>query len=252
MKNKKYLTLPIALLVVIVVCQLIILGVSKDDASTEAPELEEQSQIVEEAIPEKLTTTDTKDIVALQADNADIYAWITIPGTTLDYPVLQSEDDNFYLDHKADGSEGLPGAVYTNKIDGKDFSKSNTVIYGHNMKDGSYFGQLHLFEDEGFFTENKEIYVYLEDKKLTYEIIAASKFNDSYLPEKYLMDSAVGVKQFFSDLSGYASEDSTCHFTEDFAEVEDGQYITLSTCIKGENDQRYVVVGRLVTVEFYE
>ena len=64
------------------------------------------------------------------------------------YPVVQGgDDDTYYLNHTIDGTEGYPGSIYTERINAKDFSDFNTVIYGHNMKDGSMFMGLHNFED---------------------------------------------------------------------------------------------------------
>ena len=88
------------------------------------------------------------DFAAAQAVNPDVYAWIWIPGTNIDYPILQSEteDDAYYLNHTIEKKEGLPGTIYTEKYNGKDFSSPVTVIYGHNMKNGSMFADLHKYE----------------------------------------------------------------------------------------------------------
>ena len=83
----------------------------------------------------------------LQSVNPDVYAWITVPGTEIDYPILQHPSDNsYYLMHNIDGSYGYPGCIYTENLNSKDFTDNNTVIYGHNMKNGSMFAQLHKFE----------------------------------------------------------------------------------------------------------
>ena len=197
-------------------------------------------------------TSDVKDIAALKETNGDIYAWITIPGTEVDFPILQAEEDDYYLNHTVEKTEGLPGAIYTNQVSGTDFKVPNTIVYGHNMKNGSYFGQLHLYEDEEFFNNNREICIYLVDRKLTFEIIMASKFNDSYLPEAYLMENQVGVKQFLDELANYAPNDQSSHFFTGYDMGKYNQIITLSTCVKGVEDERYLVVGRLAKVESYQ
>lgn len=74
----------------------------------------------------------------LQSVNPDVYAWITVPGTEIDYPILQHPSDNsYYLMHNIDGSYGYPGCIYTENLNSKDFTDNNTVIYGHNMKNDS-------------------------------------------------------------------------------------------------------------------
>ncbi len=251
MKNKKLLTIPAVVLVVAIICGIVFAGLSKKNTTVDN-QSNEQEAVVEEQFMDLATTNDKKDFDVIQQENPDIYAWITIPGTTVDYPVLQSEEDNYYLDHKVDGSEGLPGSIYTNKVDGKLFSYPNTIVYGHNMKDGSYFGQLHLYEEASFFAQNREIYVYLPTQKLTYEIMAVSKFSDDYLSDKYMMNNTVGVQQFLADLMAFAPEDKTSHFAQEVNLGDWQQIITLSTCVKGVDEERYLVVGRLTTVEAYE
>lgn len=95
------------------------------------------------------------DFAAAQATNPDVYAWIWIPGTNIDYPILQSEteDDAYYLNHTIEKKEGLPGTIYTEKYNGKEFSSPVTVVYGHNMKNGSMFADLHKFEDRAFLMQ---------------------------------------------------------------------------------------------------
>ena len=115
------------------------------------------------------------DFGQLHEQNQDIYAWIVVPGTQVDYPLLQSETDNYYLDYNLDHSKGYPGCIYTNQCNRKDFSDYNTVLYGHNMKNGSMFGSIHSFEDETFFDGHPYIYVYTENERLTYEIYEAAK-----------------------------------------------------------------------------
>ena len=74
----------------------------------------------------------------LQAKNPDIYAWIQIDGTNINYPLVQSATDNeYYLNHTIEGQEGYPGSIYTENGNTKEFTEFNTVIYGHDMKDGS-------------------------------------------------------------------------------------------------------------------
>lgn len=79
------------------------------------------------------------DFEQLKAQNPDIYAWISVPGTGIDYPVLQKSDakdpyDNYYLNHQVDLSEGFPGVIYSQPVNRRDFMDAVTVLYGHNLK----------------------------------------------------------------------------------------------------------------------
>ena len=89
------------------------------------------------------------DFDTLWAQNGDIYAWIELPDTWLQYPILQHPNsDTYYLNRTVDGYEGYPGSIFTFRVEGKRFDQFNTVIYGHNMIDGSMFGNLKNFRDE--------------------------------------------------------------------------------------------------------
>ena len=126
-------------------------------------------------IPEDAALLRAVDFAALQEDTcADIYAWISIPDTRIDYPVLQHpSDDTYYLNYNLDGSKGYPGCIYTERENSRDFSDFNTVIYGHNMKNGSMFHDLHSYEDESFLPDHPYVYIYTPDRVMRYRIFAA-------------------------------------------------------------------------------
>lgn len=101
---------------------------------------EDVYQKVQKQVEEKKQEEDAEDEIpidfaSLKETNPDIYAWIEIPDTNVNYPIVQSaDDDSYYLNHTIDGQEGYPGSIYTEKVNAKDFSDFNTVIYGHDMK----------------------------------------------------------------------------------------------------------------------
>ena len=126
------------------------------------------------------------DFVSLMDVNPDLYAWITIPETKVNYPVLQSkENDNFYLDHNVYKNYSFPGAIYSQECNKRDWSDRVTVLYGHNMLDGTMFATLHKFEDKSFFDENPYFYIYTADRKLTYEIVTAFLYDDKHIMNAY-------------------------------------------------------------------
>ena len=88
-------------------------------------------------------TASAPDFRALKAQNPDIYAWLYIPGTDINYPVCQSTNDVYYLTHNTQGGLDANGALYTESAyNGKGFTDPVTVIYGHNMRSGKMFGNL--------------------------------------------------------------------------------------------------------------
>ena len=182
---------------------------------------------------------------AIKAENKDIYAWIYIPNTKVDYPVLQHPtDDTYYLNHNLDGSEGYPGCIYSEKLNKKDFSDSNTVLYGHNMKDGSMFETLHNFEDNQFFEDNCYIYIYTPEKIFVYEIYTASEFSNEHLLHAYDFETESGFDQFISDLDNVRS--MTAHKRDGIGVGYGRKLLTLSTCIANQPDKRWIVTAVLM------
>ena len=191
------------------------------------------------------------DFAELSSINPDIYAWIRIPDTQIDYPVLQrEEDDTYYLRHNSSGRYAFAGSIYTEEANSRDFKDPMTVLYGHNMRDGSMFQNLHFFEDETFFDGHPYIYVYTENERLTYEIYEAAKFTDVYIPSEYVISSKDDRDQFLADVREKVS-DNKLHVREDMEIGEEDRLITLSTCVSGERNHRYLVIGVLVETALY-
>lgn len=179
------------------------------------------------------------DFSTAQALNPDVYAWIWIPGTNIDYPILQSatEPDEYYLDHTIERMEGLPGSIYTEKYNAKDFSDPVTVIYGHNMKNGSMFADLHKFENQDFFNSNPYVYIYLPDKTYKYRIFAAVTFDDRYLMGNYNFSDLGDFQKYLDELRNSISG----NVNMDISVTQQTGIITLSTCIANSPNQRLFV-----------
>lgn len=204
-----------------------------------------------EGLPDDLSlygiTDRSIDWAALQEEeNKDIYGWIVVPGTAIDYPVLQHpEEMDYYLDHNLDGSKGRPGCIYTQRMNSKDWSDRNTVLYGHNMRVGTMFAGLHDFEEEVFFEENRYIHIYSEDGRiLVYEIFAAYAFSDAHILMTYDFYTEEGYEQYLGTVRESAEKDG--HFRQETEVSAKDNIITLSTCIRGSSSQRYLVQGVLV------
>lgn len=204
-------------------------------------ETETETEEVQSAfdIPEK-----NLDWSSLYAENKDIYAWIYIPGTQVDYPVLQSaSDDSYYLNHNIDGSYGKPGCIYTEKINSKDFTNYNTVLYGHNMKNGEMFGCLHDYEDKTFFDENPYVYVYTEEKTYVYEIFAAYTATNAHILNTNDFSTQEGFADYLDNV--VYNKALTGNFRNDTRVTSDNRIITLSTCTSNSS-KRWLVQAVLV------
>ncbi len=186
------------------------------------------------------------DFEKLQAEeNADIYAWIRMDDTVIDYPVLQHPtDDTYYLMHNPDHSYGYPGCIYSELYNTNTFEDPVTVLYGHNMKNGTMFGGLHKFEDKSFFDENTSFEIYMPGKTLVYEIVAALETDDKRITVWYNFEDEKVYQNYIDELmSGEESE--LYHFREGVELTTKDKLVVLQTCVSERKSNRYVVIGAL-------
>lgn len=188
------------------------------------------------------------DFEALQAQNSDVYAWIKIPETNVDYPIVQSPDDNeYYLNHDINGKEKVEGAIFTENYNTKTFEDPNTVIYGHDMKNGSMFQSIHKYMDRSFFDSNREIIIYLPDSILHYKIFAAHLYDNRHLLMSFDFWNKGEYKEYLDSIFSMRNMNA---FVDTSMEVtNEDKIITLSTCYAGIASQRYLVQAVLVSIE---
>lgn len=185
------------------------------------------------------------DWEGLKKENEDIYGWVYIPGTQVDYPLLQHPtDDSYYLVHNLDGSEGYPGCIYTESRNKKDFTDPNTILYGHNMKDGSMFGSLHNFEEASFFEGHRYAFLYTEEQTFVYDLFAAYEFSDDHLLYAYDFTTEKGYQEYLDMV--FEIRDMGAHFREGTEVTAEDKILTMSTCISTKPENRYLVQGVLV------
>ena len=198
--------------------------------------------------PDVTVTGKNLDWDALHKENADIYAWISVPGTTVDYPVLQHPTSNtYYLNRNMDGSKGYPGCIYTENYNSKDFSDLHTVVYGHNLKDKTMFSTLHNFGKDKLVQEPHYIYVYTESGVFTYEIFAAYEFPAIHLLVNYDLTNEYVYAQYIKDILNMDSTNArVANIRHDIEVTEKDKIITLSTCTTDHDASlRFLVVGVL-------
>lgn len=210
-------------------------GNSKEEEKTEVQELNLDAD-------ERKKVDIPIDFEELWAVNSDVYAYIEIPRTKVSYPILQSVDGSVdYLNTTLEKAEGLPGSIYTENVNSRDFHENNTVIYGHDMNDGSMFGSLHDYDDETFFRENSEILIYLPDEAIKYHVYAAVVFDDRYIPKSYNFDTLEDRTRFIEDIKNFGQQPA--YFNEEFAPTDRDSMITLSTCISDQPSNRWLIIG---------
>lgn len=177
--------------------------------------------------------------------NPEVCAWIQVDGTVIDYPILQSstaETEDFYLDHDLERKPKKAGSIYIQRLNNSDFSDRNTLIYGHNMLNGTMFGTLKKFRNKEFFDQNRYIYVYTPKKILKYSIASAFVYDDRHILNSFNFQVDRDYQDFIDDVLNPAS--LVRQIAEGVEISTDDKIITLSTCTSVETE-RYLVVGVL-------
>ena len=188
------------------------------------------------------------DFAALQEQNPEVYAWIQIQDTNIDYPILQREGDNgYYLDHTIDGEKKTEGSIFTEDYNSKDFEDPNTVIYGHDMKNGSMFQNLLSYQDKDFFDNHKDVIIYTPDAIRHYQVFAAYLYDDRHLMQSFDFNIK-SVYQAYLD-SIFAIRDMSAKIDTSQNVSADDKIITLSTCYGNQSDKRFLVQAVLVSIE---
>ena len=193
----------------------------------------------DEAETEKKPVKVPIDFDAVKKKCPDAYAWLKIPGTVINYEVVQHPKERlFYLNHSSEQQSFVGGAIYTHFYNTKDFSDYNTVIYGHNMLNGTMFGQLKKYRDQEFFYSHRDIYVYMPDRVLKYKIFAAYVWNDDHLLLCFDFEDPLVRASYWSQV--LSQRNMNAIIADDTTVTADDKVITLSTCTS-RDDQRYLV-----------
>lgn len=179
------------------------------------------------------------DFDALFAENKDIVGWIYSEDTPINYPIVQSDDNDYYLRRMLDGSYNIAGSIFMDYRNSSDLTDSNTIIYGHNMKNDTMFGTLEKYGNQEYYDEHPIIYYMAPEK--TYEIqlvtgYVTDAWSNTYKIPQTIKEQNELIKEMISKSS----------FDGDYSFGEGDNLITLSTCAYDFNDARYVVIGRLV------
>lgn len=207
---------------------------------------ESNTEITSPSIDEKLAENPI-DFASIKKQNDEIYSWIYIPNTNINYPVCQSKsNDNFYLDHDIYKNYSFPGAIYSQSCNKTDYSDRVTLLYGHNMIDGSMFADLHKYSDADFFNKNKYMYIYTENKKLTYEIASAFIYDDRHIMNSFNFSNDDEFQEYLDTVSNPRSVSKNVR--EGLSLTTNDKIVTLSTCLNS-GQGRYLVQWVLINDE---
>ena len=171
--------------------------------------------------------------------NPDVFAWITIYGTNIDYPVAQAENNDKYINTSATGEFALYGCPFLDYKNSPDFSDLNSIIYAHHMEKGMMFGDLDLFLEKEFFNEHEFGNLYYDGKQHGLHLFAMIEA-DAY--DFTIYNTTVTIDYQPEYLQHVLTE---AKFTRDIG-VETGDHIILlSTCAGGLTNLRYILACKL-------
>ena len=226
--------------------------VPQTEPPTEPPtepltEPQEETEVSEEALQETEAPTQSApadpvieellaiDLDALRHENEDVIGWIHIPGTRISYPLLQWIDNDFYLEHTWTQSSNASGAIFMEYQNKPDFSEFNTIIYGHNMRNGDMFGTLQYYRSPEYWQKRPYVYIVNDDGVLRFDIFAVQ----SASTQSILYGLGLETDQRKEEFIRFAKDYSLIE-TEIFPTVDD-RILTLSTCTGQGHTYRWVV-----------
>ena len=181
-----------------------------------------------------------KTFEELVAINNEVFAWLTVYGTNIDYPVAQADNNMKYVNTNAEGDYSLAGAIFLDYANSKDFSDFNSIIYGHHMSRKTMFGEIGEFADRRMFDAHRYGNLYFDKEDHSLEFFAFLHV-DAY-------DSSI----FDANVSEHRSQDyldnllAKAMYTRDIGVSIDDRIVLLSTCSTSTTNGRDILVARIV------
>ncbi len=165
--------------------------------------------------------------------NPDAAGWLSIAGTNISYPVARANDNMFYLTHSFAQKQSAHGSIFMDYRNGGQKEDSHILIYGHNMRDGSMFGNLTDYKNESYFRDHPTITLNLRGETAVWQIFSVSIANDDALPVDFSDQTE------FEGFLTYLKADSL-YETGVTVDTSD-QILTLSTCSRDYENARFTV-----------
>ena len=187
--------------------------------------------------PEK---EDTKSFEELIRINPDVYGWITLYGTEIDYPLVQGEDNDKYVNTDYEGNFSLSGALFLDCNNSRDMRDTVNIIYGHHMEKDKMFGGLDHYEKQDYFKEHQYGNLYVDGTNYGLEFFMLIKA-DAYDSKVYNTNER-DINQYIEYISSYSLQKL------DIPECE--RLICLSTCSSDSTNGRVILVGSITSETF--
>jgi sortase B len=215
---------------------------SKGDAVYDQVKLALHNDSTGPADDEASKMSSKMDFTTLKEINDDVVGWIFAEGSSIDYPVVLGENNEYYLSHLFNGERNKLGSLFMDYRNNGDFSDKNTVIYGHNMKDGSMFSSLTKYKDQSYYDSFPTMGLYTPDGNFTIELFAGIVSDGNYEFVRFKFEDDVDFQGYINSLKGKST------FESNTVVKPDDRIVTLCTCSYEFNNARYALYGKLTPI----
>lgn len=244
MRRGRWILVFLAILMVGILSVLIFMP-SKEDQPEPETEMTERLVETTEALPESTAvTTESEsteplteayqspiDFEELWQSNEDVIAWIKIPGTNIDYPIVQTTDNDYYLHRDLYGNDSNHGTIYLDYESNQDFNGYNHILYGHNMKDGSMFKDVVKYKDPDFFKEHQRFEIYTPERTIYLKAVSCYYDQAKAIARKTSFSDPEAFQQYLKEML------SPCEYAE-IPEYPVDKLFILITCSYEIEDAR--------------
>ena len=212
------------------------------DVDTQEGETSQTDSSPQDPLPEEAAHLAGVNLEALREINGDIVGWIEIPGTEISHPLLQGQDNQFYLTHNWKKEESAGGSLFLEVTGSRSLTDFNTIVYGHRMRNETMFGSLKYYEEPDFWREHPSVYIVLEDAVYRYDIFSAQKAGIKEMV--YRLD--IEEKGLEEELISWCVENSV--IDTGIVPAPEDRIVTLSTCTGSGYSRRWIVQGVLAQI----
>lgn len=227
-----------------IICCLVIIAFSSKElleynkGKEEARDLRVRVVTPVEAMPREDIPPISVDFDALTAENSDTVAWLYSAGTPINYPIVQRDNNDYYLRRGFNGKYNYYGTLFADYRTSGDFSGKNTLVYGHNMKNAEMFGSLIKYKEQEYFDAHPNMWLLTPSGSYVVKLLAGIEVPGT----SGIFDAIINPEQAEIVIKD-AILNST--FKSDYIYSENDRFITLSTCSYDYADARYIIIGKL-------
>lgn len=186
------------------------------------------------------TEEDSLSFEELRAKNPEVFAWLTVNDTPIDYPMTQASNNDKYINTNAEGQYTLSGAIFLDYRNSPDFDDFNSIIYGHHMEKKMMFGSLSDFADRAYFETHPYGNLYYGGRDHGLEFFALI-LTDAY-DEQLFTPAVKGEEGRAALLDAIRTK---AMFRRDIPVTTEDQIVLLSTCTSTITNGRYMLVGKI-------